>query len=117
MDPAHEPVLAIEGEAGAFMGCLGFHPSRQDWVGPWSELGYWLGRPFWSQGFMTEAVTAAMAWISTRRRLIASGHFADNEASARVLIKTGFLYTGAVTPRHSLARGAEAATRMMIWLA
>jgi hypothetical protein len=46
-----------------------------------------------------------------------AGHFADNPASGQVLIKTGFLYTGDVTPRFSLGRGVDAPTRMMVWLA
>jgi RimJ/RimL family protein N-acetyltransferase len=118
-DPRRGPVLAIEQEGDGFMGLIGFHPTLADWGLVWPELGYWLGRPFWGQGFMTEAVRAAMAWVARewRRPVIASGHFTDNDASGRVLIKAGFLYTGQVTPRFSLARDAEAATRMMIWLA
>jgi hypothetical protein len=34
-----------------------------------------------------------------------------------VLEKAGFLYTGEVQPRFSLARGEAAPTRMMVWLA
>jgi RimJ/RimL family protein N-acetyltransferase len=97
------------------MGVLGVHPTD----GPASELGYWIGRPFWGAGYMTEAVTAALDWArdSWGRRILASGHFADNDASGRVLAKAGFLYTGEVEPRFSVARGEEAATRMMVWLA
>ena len=51
------------------------------------------------------------------KRAIASGHFVENEASGRVLIKCGFLYTGEVAPRLALARGEDALTRMMVWLA
>jgi len=50
-------------------------------------------------------------------RAVIAGHFADNAASGRVLEKCGFLYTGEVRQRFSLARGEEAATRMMVWLA
>jgi hypothetical protein len=34
-----------------------------------------------------------------------------------VLTKAGFLYTGDVEMRHSLARGEVAPTRMMVWIA
>ncbi len=114
-DHAREMVLTVERADGVFMGVLGIHP--KDGLAP--ELGYWIGRPFWGAGYMTEAVTAALDWVrdSWGRRILASGHFADNDASGRVLAKAGFLYTGEVEPRFSLARGEEAATRMMVWLA
>jgi RimJ/RimL family protein N-acetyltransferase len=83
------------------------------------EIGYWLGRPFWGRGYATEAAEAALAWAGAEwgRRAIRSGHFADNDASGRVLCKAGFLYTGVVERRYSRARGADMPTRMMVWLA
>jgi RimJ/RimL family protein N-acetyltransferase len=68
---------------------------------------------------MTEAVQEALVWASGPwgKRFIMSGHFADNPASGQVLVKTGFLYTGDVLPRYSMARGETAPTRMMVWLA
>jgi RimJ/RimL family protein N-acetyltransferase len=113
-DHARELVLTVERADGVFMGVLGIHP--KDGLAP--ELGYWIGRPFWGAGYMTEAVTAAR--LGPRQlgpRVLTSGHFADNDASGRVLAKAGFLYTGEVEPRFSVARGEEAATRMMVWLA
>jgi RimJ/RimL family protein N-acetyltransferase len=82
-------------------------------------MGYWIGRPYWGRGFASEAAAGALAWAEQdwRRKLVVAGHFADNEASAQVLIKTGFLYTGEVQTRHSRARGAAVQTRMMVWLA
>jgi RimJ/RimL family protein N-acetyltransferase len=114
-DPAREVAVAVERGDGAFMGVLGIHPKD----GLAAELGYWIGRPFWGAGYMTEAVTAALAWAreSWGRRVLTSGHFADNDASGRVLTKADFLYTGEVERRYSIARGADAPTRMMVWLA
>ncbi len=114
-DPDREGVYALESPGAEFMGILGFHPNERG--AP--EIGYWLGRPFWSQGYMTEAVAAALAWAGREwgKRYVLSGHFADNPASGRVLIKAGFLYTGDVMPRYSMARGETALTRMMVWLA
>ena len=68
---------------------------------------------------MTEAVRAALGWArgGWRRRYLLAGHYADNPASGHVLVKAGFLYTGEVIPRFSLARGESAPTRMMVWLA
>jgi RimJ/RimL family protein N-acetyltransferase len=130
LDPAREIVFAIELEEEGLVGVIGFHPtdvlgarlggpnlSGSGHVGP--EVGYWLGRPFWGRGLATEAVLGALNWVKKRwrRRLVVSGHFADNPASGRVLEKAGFLYTGEIQPRHSHARGDTADTRMMVWLA
>jgi RimJ/RimL family protein N-acetyltransferase len=109
-----EAFFALELPGEGFVGALGFDP------GPTgaSEIGYWLGRPYWGRGLMTEAVRAALVWAGDTwgKRYLMAGHFADNPASGQVLIKAGFLYTGDVYPRYSLARGGEAPTRMMVWL-
>jgi len=86
-------------------------------LGP--EIGYWIGRPFWGQGIAGEAACAAMAWARRdwRRRAAVAGYFADNPASGRVLERAGFLHTGEIQQRFSLARGEAAPTRMMVWLA
>ncbi len=113
-DPAREEIFAIERADEGVIGMIGFHPNEA--AAP--EVGYWLGRAYWGQGYATEATKAAMAWVRDqwRKRYVVSGHFADNPASGEVLIKAGFLYTGAVEYRYSMARDAEAATRMMVWL-
>lgn len=114
-DRAREAVFAIDHADEGVVGVLGFHPTEPR--AP--EVGYWIGRPYWGQGYATEAATAALDWARAGwgRRLVVSGHFADNPASGRVLEKAGFLYTGVVQPRHSKARGEAAPTRMMVWLA
>jgi RimJ/RimL family protein N-acetyltransferase len=114
-DPRREAVFAIEHRREGFMGVVGLHPKAT--MGP--ELGYWLGRPFWGRGLMTEAVRAAVDWAHRvwKKPVLESGHFADNPASAGVLIKCGFLYTGVVEPRWSIARDGSAPTRMMVRLA
>ena len=115
LNPREQITFAIEHRDAGVIGALGFHRSG----GLALELGYWLGRPYWGKGLATEAVRGAMTWAQTDwgRRLILAGHFADNEASGRVLIKCGFLYTGEVQRRFSRARSADAATRMMVWIA
>ena len=114
-DRAQQNTFVIEHEDDGVIGAVGFHRS-----GPTPlEMGYWIGRPYWGRGYATEASKAALDWARDdwRQKLVIAGHFADNPASANVLIKTGFLYTGEVQRRHSRARGQIAPTRMMIWLA
>jgi RimJ/RimL family protein N-acetyltransferase len=77
------------------------------------ELGYWIARPFWNQGFATEAGRALIDIARTLKlpRLEAS-HFVDNPASGRVLEKLGFRPTGLSAARYSCARGGEAIARL-----
>ena len=114
-DPRHDRPLLIEHRTFGPIGMTGFHRAEDAYV----EIGYWLGRTFRGRGFATEAVQAALDWAARGwgRRAVLSGHFADNSASARVLEKAGFLYTGEVRERFSLGRGQAVATRMMVWLA
>ena len=112
-----EPLrFAIETRDDGLIGVLGFHDLDRFGV---PEIGYWLGKPHWGQGLATEAVSAALVWASRGwgRKVVRAGHFADNEASANVLIKADFLYTGEVQLKPSLARGEDAPSRMMVWIA
>jgi RimJ/RimL family protein N-acetyltransferase len=67
--------------------------TRADAEGPTElEVGYTLGRPFWGQGYATEAAGAARDYALDRlgaRRLIAL-IIHGNEASANVARKLGF---------------------------
>ena len=119
--PGDQALLVEHREMGP-IGMVSFHsppaPSASGFtVNP--ELGYWIGRTFWGRGFATEAVAAmlVLARDVLGFRAVASGHFADNPASGRVLMKSDFLYTGEVRTRVSLARQTLAQTRMMVWLA
>lgn len=114
-DGARERVFAVERDDEGLIGMLGFHPDESGRT----EIGYWLGRPYWGQGYATEAAEKALVWAGEGwgRRYLMAGHFLDNAASGQVLCKTGFLYTGEIQPRHSLARGGAAPVRMMVWLA
>ncbi len=56
-----------------------------------AELGYWIGMPYWGRGYATEAATAMIrhGFDTLGLRRIYAYHFAGNEASGRVLQKTG----------------------------
>jgi ribosomal-protein-alanine N-acetyltransferase len=61
-----------------------------------AELGYWIGMPFWGQGYATEAASAAVAFgfETLNLRRIYAHHFAGNTASQRVLEKIGMRHEG-----------------------
>jgi RimJ/RimL family protein N-acetyltransferase len=61
-----------------------------------AELGYWIGVPYWGQGFATEAAHAVVEFGFNTLGLhrIYASHFAENAASGRVLEKIGMLHEG-----------------------
>lgn len=60
------------------------------------ELGYWLARPHWGHGYLTEAATALITWhfAGCDRQEISASAQHNNLASLRVLAKLGFSETG-----------------------
>ncbi len=58
------------------------------------KLGYWLGKPFWGKGYMTEAVNAILrhGFIDLGMNTIWCGYYDGNQKSKRVQEKAGFLY-------------------------
>ena len=64
-----------------------------------AELGYWIGKPYWGQGYATEAARVVMSYGFGKmgvRRFVCK-HLDGNEASARVIRKLGFRHTGTAT--------------------
>jgi RimJ/RimL family protein N-acetyltransferase len=107
--------LVVEHQTEGPIGSIGLFPSQKGQP----EIGYWIGKPYWGQGFASEALRGLQDWAKAvqGRRYLTAGHFADNPISGQVLIKAGFLYTGEVRTLFSQARGATVPSRMMMWLA
>lgn len=103
-DPAFPRFLVTRARDAALLGCVGIDMADGD-----VELGYWIARPHWGQGYATEAAQAVIgvAHMLGHRQIVAS-HFLDNPASGRVLAKLGFQPTGNVTARYSCGRGEQA---------
>lgn len=101
-------VFAVELKGEGLIGMIGAHQGK----GAVHEVGYWFGKPFWGEGFATEAL---VAFMSEARLLgaLKAGHFVDNPASGRVLEKAGFRYTGETISMFSLARAASVLCRRM----
>jgi RimJ/RimL family protein N-acetyltransferase len=101
--PLDETNFAIDLPEIGFAGQIGFHRGPAGTI-----LGYWLGKPYWGQGIMTEAVIASLDWyfrVSGAAEVI-SGVFAFNAASLAIQTKLGFTQTGRSTLL-CLARNAE----------
>ena len=92
----------VRKEPVAFIGLCGCHPARA-----W-ECGYWLGKPFWRQGYATEAAgrLIAHAFDDLGADCVNACWYCDNPASGRVLEKLGFRPNGRDT-RACLARGCH----------
>ena len=61
-----------------------------------AEIGYWLAKPYWGQGIMTDAVRAFVRYAFAELQVVRlTAHVFDlNIASARVLEKNGFKLEG-----------------------
>ncbi len=91
---SHDHAIEID---GAFAGVVGLG----------NELGYWLGRPHWRNGYMGEAVGAAVAnWFESGGNNMRSGYFIGNEGSKRILSGLGFKPT-VIEPTVSVATGLK----------
>ncbi len=58
------------------------------------ELGYWLGKPFWGNGYMPEAVNEILrhAFEDIGMTSVWCGYYDGNSKSKRVQEKAGFVY-------------------------
>ena len=58
------------------------------------ELGYWIGKPFWGNGYIPEAANALIrrGFEEPGMNVIWCGYYDGNEKSKRVQEKCGFAY-------------------------
>ena len=78
--------------------CSGMDPSDFDARGPEIEIGYWIAREAWGQGYAPEAARAVLRWAmsdsgAALERVIAVTHPA-HERSQRVLERIGMRRVG-----------------------
>jgi RimJ/RimL family protein N-acetyltransferase len=88
-------VYAItKADNGAFLGCCGVEPTSDPNT---VEIGYWLGEPYWNQGYTTEAAHALIDMVFRTRENVAQIDArcrVMNVASRRVVQKCGFQFQG-----------------------
>ncbi len=96
---------------GRFIGCAGLDTSKGNGL----ELGYWLGEPFWGQGFATEAAHALvdLAFEKSDVPRITAACRLTNPASRRVIQKSGFQHAG-IGMMNSLAAGSVSIERFVL---
>jgi RimJ/RimL family protein N-acetyltransferase len=85
-----EHAYAITTRDDDFIGTIGLHLNPEESA----ELGYWLGEPYWGEGYGSEAVAGLLAAADAAGcdRIAARAQSA-NLASCRVLEKSGFVET------------------------
>ena len=71
-----------------------------------AEIGYWIGKPYWGNGYATEAVRAVIGYGFSRglNRIFAECYHI-NPASGRVLQKAGMRHEG--TKRQHMMKWGE----------
>jgi RimJ/RimL family protein N-acetyltransferase/ubiquinone/menaquinone biosynthesis C-methylase UbiE len=80
-------------ESGELCGAIGLGIDK---VNHNAEMGYWIGTPYWGQGYCTEAAKAVLQYgfevLGLHR--IHAVYFSHNPASGRVMQKIGMSYEG-----------------------
>lgn len=78
---------------GSLCGGVGL---RLAWQHQHAELGYWIGVPYWGNGYATEAARELLRYGFEDLRLhrIFASHFNNNPTSGRILRKLGMRYEG-----------------------
>jgi RimJ/RimL family protein N-acetyltransferase len=84
----------VRREGDLLIGAIGLHDI--DTTHKRAELGYWIGVPYWGQGYCTEAASAVLEYGFARLSLhrIYAYYFKRNPASGRVLEKCGMQREG-----------------------
>ena len=74
------------------VGSIGVFPTEAPEIGSEPEIGYWIGRPFWGQGLIPEAVRELLRYCFEDKgaQRVWCSHYAGNEKSKRVIEKCGF---------------------------
>ncbi|NVK35999.1 MAG: GNAT family N-acetyltransferase [Rhodobacteraceae bacterium] len=109
--PNGEELTFFVDHSGEMIGAVFFRKLQGE-----PEIGYWLGKAFWGNGFMSEAVAAALDWLfnTTQHDRVSAEAMMENPASLNVMKKLGFEVVGESSCA-SRARGeAVRATKVVL---
>lgn len=79
--------FAVRNKEGRIIGAIGLHDREDDKA----ELGYWMGKPFWNKGYITEAAVALIdfGFRELEFNKIYATYFLHNPDSGRIMEKIG----------------------------
>lgn len=82
------------GEEGYLIGGIGFNAVERE--AECAEIGYWIARSYWGNGYATEAARAVIRFGFEDKKLnrIHATHFSNNPASGNVMRKIGMTCEG-----------------------
>ena len=85
---------AIELKGVGIIGSIGTSSCQMETIS--TEVGYCIGRAYWGQGIMTEALTAVLDYLFDQVgfRRVSAKHDVMNPGSGRVMKKAGMVYEG-----------------------
>jgi len=110
---AHPYAITLKDGDDAMIGVVDLFRRSADSL--W-EIGYWMGRPYWGQGYMTEACSALLKEaddsLGPDDRL--AGAFTDNPSSTSILKTLGFVPNGGAVDYFSMARLKKAKSQDFI---
>ena len=77
----------------AFLGIVGLHIQK---IHHMAEIGYWIGKPYWGNGYCSEAAARVLAFAFDDLRLnrVYAAAMTRNPASSRVMEKIGMTFEG-----------------------
>ena len=101
------------------IGCMGYYPFGKSNIEIGendAEVGYWIGKPHWNNGYCTEALQAMIHYCYEKKHFqtLWADFFVDNPASGRVMEKCGFTDTGKENYCSNLYHGEDRPVHIMI---
>lgn len=99
-DPTHTFAI-VRRDDNQFIGMIGF---TVDAIHAKTEIGYWIGKPYWGNGYTAEAAQRLVDYCFETLELnrVEARYFASNSQSRRVMDKIGMTYEG--TERQAIIR-------------
>jgi len=107
------PYLIVRRDDNVLMGCMDISIEGDARAG---TLGYWLGEPFWGQGYATEAAKAVIGFAFEILKLneVNASALPDNDRSMRVLEKAGMTHIGRQA-EDTVERGRVDTEAFVLW--